>query len=71
MKIGKYMTAKAIVTSPRGIYTIHAVDDSIVGSVEWYPRWRKYVFEAEDGAVFSHDCMMAMAHFLDSMKEHK
>ena len=63
MKLGKHMTAKAVGIAPREVYTIHASNDAIVGTVEWYPRWRQYVFDPEPGGVFSHDCLAELSAF--------
>lgn len=63
MKIGKYMTARAVGMAPREVYTIHARDGAIIGMVEWYPRWRQYVFAPDHDAALSHECLTDLARF--------
>lgn len=41
-------------------------DDSVLGTVFYYPLWRKYVFEGGPGAVFGTSCL---ADVIDFMKQ--
>lgn len=37
---------------------------ALLGVVEWYPRWRQFIFEPAPSTVFSHDCLLDIADFL-------
>ena len=63
MKLGKYMTVYPVGTGGHETYLVKDTRGQIIGSFEWYPRWRRYVFEAESGAVFSHDCLAELSRF--------
>lgn len=71
MRIGNHMTAEPVGMAPREVYTIHAKDGAALGYVEWYPRWRKYVFQPDQDAVFSADCLRDLATFLRKCKAHQ
>jgi hypothetical protein len=36
-----------------------------LGTVEWYSRWRKYVFSPEHSTIFDEDCLRSIAVFLE------
>ena len=71
MKLGKFMVAEPIGRSTREVYEIRdsraespgITGGANLGHVEWYPRWRQYVFEPERGAVFSYDCLAELSAF--------
>lgn len=67
MKIGKYITARAVGMAPHEAYTILSERGDTLGTVEWYPRWKQYIFDPEAGAVFSHDCLRELAAFCERM----
>lgn len=60
-QIGKFMTAGKI-----GSLDQWAIDgrNCHLGFVDWYARWRKFVFHPAENTVFSDDCLTAMAAFL-------
>lgn len=66
IQVGKYMHAEPLGSSPHEVYTIHARDGSILGSAEWYPQWRGYVFEPEEAVALSWDCCLELSRFLAS-----
>lgn len=66
MKLGKYMTARAVGTAPHETYMIMSSRGDMLGVIEWYPRWRQYVFDPGEG-VFSHDCMRELAAFCERL----
>ena len=39
-------------------------DHALLGVVEWYPRWRQFIFEPAPNTVHSHDCLLDIADFL-------
>ena len=59
-RIGKFMEA---IETPPGNWWIQGRTDRL-GRVEWYPRWRKYIFLPNTGTLYSDDCLTAMAEFL-------
>lgn len=70
MKLGKYMTARAVGMAPHEAYTIVSTGNDILGVVEWYPRWKRYVFsDSHPRAVFSADCLTDLAAFLEKLTQ--
>jgi len=45
-----------------GVYSLKTQD--ILGMIEYYPPWRRFVFSADEGAVFDSVCMDNIADFL-------
>lgn len=69
IRIGRYMRADAVPMDPHNAYTIYARNGSMIGIVEWYPRWREYVFQPDDQTVvLSHQCLRDLAMFLCKAK---
>ena len=75
MKLGKFMVAEPIGISPSEVYEIRDSrkqlhpGGGLLGHVEWYPRWKQYVFEPERGAVFSHDCLSELSVFCKTRQQ--
>jgi hypothetical protein len=46
------------------VFTIHQRDGAALGYVEWYPKWREYVFMPGDDVTLSGGCMRDLALFL-------
>ena len=65
MKIGKYMTATPVGIKPREVYIVSDRHGGRLAFVEWYPRWRQYVVDPQEGAVFSADCLRDLATFCE------
>ena len=63
IKLGKYMTAYRIRLAKRDAFDVKDSHGSTLGHVEWYPRWRQYVFSPEPNSVFSHDCLAELSAF--------
>jgi len=63
VKLGKYMTAYPVSNGRRGVWAVKGSSGQYVAYLEWYPPWKKYVFNAESDAVFSGDCLDALARF--------
>ena len=45
--------------------------DTILGGLDYAPRWRQFVFSADEDAVFSADCLRDIAEFIDALKAEK
>lgn len=46
-------------------WTVDAVrSGDLLGQVEWYARWRQYVFIPEPGTVFNRGCLHDIADFV-------
>jgi len=63
VKLGKYMTAYPVSNGAREPWAIKDSDGRYISYLEWYAPWRQYVMNAESTAVFSHDCLTAIAGF--------
>ena len=59
------MTAHRVPCEPRDVFTVEARGGATLATIEWYPRWRKYVLSPESSAVFSADCLRELAAFID------
>ncbi len=45
---------------------------AVLGRVEWYPGWRKYVFAPEADTVYEQDCLRDIAAFCEQQtREHR
>lgn len=67
VKLGKFMTAYPISNGAREPWVVEDRDGHSIAYLEWYPRWRQYVMDAEPTAVFSHDCLTAIAGFCQKL----
>ena len=38
----------------------------LLGSLRWYPPWRRYVFEPTFATLFDRNCMMLIINFIDA-----
>ena len=43
--------------------------NSILGGVEYYPSWRKYVFEGKENAVFDISCLTDIIDFMKQIEQ--
>ena len=41
--------------------------ESMLGKVEYYYPWKQYVFEPNEFAVFSSDCLDDISHFISQL----
>lgn len=64
VRIGRFMRAERVPVDPHDAYTVHARNGETIGLVEWYPRWKEYVFLPDDRSALSHQCLRDMAMFL-------
>ena len=42
-------------------------DESLLGVVKWYSRWRQYAFFPKTGTLYNIDCMRKIAGFIDDL----
>jgi hypothetical protein len=63
VKLGRFMTAYPVSNGRREPWAIKDSDGHYIAYLEWYAPWRQYVMNAEPTAVFSHDCLSAIAGF--------
>lgn len=59
-RVGPFMTVEDFGTE-HGVFDRH---NRSLGSVSWYPRWRKHVFAPSEGVVLSEDCLRALADWM-------
>ena len=65
MKVGKYMTAEPVGIEPEAYIVSTARTGDKIGLIEWYKPFREYTFDAESGAIFSHECLKSLAVFVE------
>lgn len=54
------------------IWTIHSKSGGCLGSVVWYPNWRKYVFFPNTDTIWDQKCLSEITVFLEKVnKNHK
>lgn len=65
-----YFTEHGIGSAPQRIIYLcrNNKTDGILGGVEYYPGWRKYVFEGEENAVFDISCLTDIIDFMKQLK---
>ena len=59
--------AKKPKTSVYGVFSNSSGD--YLGSIEWYPRWRQYVFAPQSDTVYSVGCLNDIADFIKRARE--
>lgn len=67
VRLGKYMTAYPVSCGKREPWAIKDASGHYIAYLEWYAPWRQYVMNAESTAVFSHDCLTAIAGFCQKL----
>jgi len=65
-KVGPYMRAEVL---SDGIWLLLDRHSNTLATVEWYPRWKRYVLMPERGSVWSWDCLEAAAGWIRSLDE--
>ena len=68
--MAKWISFKEVGSSPSGKTRKWHVcptraPESIIGTIEWYDRWRKYVFAPGWETVFEEDCLRDIAAFCE------
>jgi len=69
VKLGKYMTAYPVSSGKRDPYMLEDSSGRSIGMVEYYSRWRQFIFNAESDAVFSSDCLVELARFCQRLTD--
>jgi hypothetical protein len=46
---------------------VQTLRDDCLGYIDWYPRWRQYIFEPDWDTVFSFDCLQGIAARVQSL----
>ena len=63
--MAKFIEFDEVMPHPKGIFLIrNKRAKDILGKIEWYPRWRQYVVEFEEGTVWSQDCLADVRAFI-------
>jgi len=52
------------------VYSTHG-DEPFLGVVEWFGRWRQYVFAPALASVFSDDCLLEVAAKVRELMEER
>jgi len=47
------------------IWRVLTNDDSLLGEIRWFSRWRRYAFHPDVYTVFEHDCLRKIADFCE------
>lgn len=56
------------------IYEVTTLDGVkvLLGTIKWYGRWRKYVFQPEQETIYEETCLRDIAQFIeDETKAHR
>lgn len=63
-RIGTYLWAQRL-QQGAGIYRIENTRGEVLGGIEWYPPWKRFVFLAlEPEVVWSAGCLRSVSDFL-------
>lgn len=70
VRIGKYMEAdewpSAMVQNGKRCWDIqNGKQNALLGQVLWYAPWKQYVFQPDEEAEFSADCLRDIAAFME------
>jgi len=58
------------VTKTFRVYSSH--DKEHLGVINWYPKWRQYIFDPNIYTIYSDNCLKELAEFITKLnKEHK
>lgn len=56
----------------RRVWVVNKHDDTCLGNIGWFGRWRRYAFYPNDGTLFEQDCMRDIANYIEEMtKQHR
>lgn len=63
--MAKYIEFDEVMPPPKGIWVIrNKRSDTIIGKIEWYSPWRRYVADFEEGSIWSEDCLQDIRQFI-------
>jgi hypothetical protein len=49
------------------IWNILSIDNNdCLGTIKWFPNWRKYCFYPSNDCVFEQDCLRVISNFIES-----
>jgi hypothetical protein len=67
----KWIEFKVIAEKPKTkIYKVLSLyDNTELGAIYWYGKWRQYVFEPNAETVWSDECLKELYDFLYKLKE--
>lgn len=52
------------------LYALYSVEGNyLLGSISWYPSWRKYCFHSIGEAVFDTKCLTEIINFINTLME--
>jgi len=52
------------------VWAIHTKDfGTFLGTVKWFPSWRKYAFFPDASTVYEQDCLRDIANFIENEME--
>lgn len=50
-------------------FCLNKKSNCLLGTVEWYSPWKRYCFFPRDETVYSSDCLLDIANFLEQLKK--
>jgi hypothetical protein len=57
-------------TGKTKLFSVRTVsDDTPLGEIRWFPRWRQYCFFPEELCVFSEGCLGEIAQFIKNLMD--
>lgn len=71
--LGKWMTVEKIERLSDGppFWLVRGSDTRGLGHIEWYARWRQYVFAPYGGSVLNRGCLTDLARYCDERTKEK
>lgn len=55
----------------RRVLVVNKHDDSQLGNIGWFGRWRRYAFYPLSGTVFEQDCLRDIASYIEAMTKER
>ncbi len=67
----KYVYFRLVEQKPKTLVVgIHSIStDEKLGTIKWHPAWRQYVFQFEEGTIWSDGCIQQIINFKDKISE--
>jgi len=66
--MANYIEFKEVMPHPGGVFLIsNKRFGDVLGHIEWYAPWRRYVVAFQEDTVWSQDCLADVAEFLRSL----
>lgn len=73
-RIGKYLSVRKHPADPvqrTWRWTVLTNSADVLGTVQWFPRWRQYCFDPREGTVFNDGCLRDIAAFLERVNRER